>query len=130
MYKPTQHKSAKVLLDFINKVLLNALQSPTISETKIDFDALDQARADHGTDNHTYMDRSTYPLPPTHCMWFNHYVLNIKAWPNQQTIAEVKISLLTSENLHKDMLPYAVGISIGLSQEQLMSLVTSVSAFK
>ena len=130
MYKPTKRKSAKVLLDFINKVLLEALQYPTISETKIDFDALDQARVDHGTDNHTYMDRSNYPLPPTHCMWFKHYVINIKAWPNQQTVAEVHISLLTSENLRKEMLPYAVGISVGLSQEQLMSLVTSVSEFK
>jgi hypothetical protein len=130
MYKPAKRKSAKELLNFINKVLLKALQSPTISENTIDFDALDQARVDHGTDNHTYMDRSTYPLPPTHCMWFKHYVINIKAWPNQQTVAEVNISLLTSENLRKDMLPYAVGISVGLSQEQLMSLVTSVSAFK
>ena len=129
MYKPTKRKSAKVLLDFINKVLRKALQSPTITENKIDFDALDQARVDHGTDNHTYMDHSTYPLPPTHCMWFKHYVINIKAWPNQQTIAEVNISLLISENLRKDMLPYAVGIRIGLSQEQLMSLVASVSAF-
>ena len=130
MYKPTKRKSAKELLNFINKVLLKALQYPTISETKIDFDALDQARVDHGTDNHTYMDCGTYPLPPTHCMLFKHYVINIKAWPNQQTVAEVNISLLTSENLRKDMLPYAVGISVGLSQEQLMSLVTSVSAFK
>lgn len=130
MYKPTKRKSPKELLDFINTVLLKALQSPTISDTKIDFDALDKARVDHSTDNHTYVEHSTYPLPQTHSMWFKHYVFYIKAWSNQQSIAEVNISLLTSETLSKTMLPYAVGIRVGLSQEQLVYLVTSVSAFE